>query len=59
MKIVVNTNRINAIFQFVPIFGKLPMLNITFGAVGAGAELRYGSVSTKKMKLLAAPAPQH
>jgi hypothetical protein len=45
------------------------MLNITFGAVGAGAgaragagaALRYcsGSSSTKMMRLLAAPVPQH
>jgi hypothetical protein len=39
------------------------MMNITFGAVGAGAGTgatsRYGSGSTKMMRLLAAPAPQH
>jgi hypothetical protein len=29
------------------------------GAVGAGAASRYGSGSDKKMRLLAAPAPQH
>jgi hypothetical protein len=27
--------------------------------VGAGAALRYGSGSDQKMRLLAAPAPQH
>jgi hypothetical protein len=37
------------------------MLNITFVAVGAGTGVasRYGSGSTKKMRLLAALAPQH
>jgi hypothetical protein len=40
------------------------MLNITFGAVGAGAALRYGSYSTKMMRLRlhqndAALTPQH
>jgi hypothetical protein len=41
------------------------MLNITFGAVGAGTGAgdgdgsRYGSGSTKMMRLLGAPAPQH
>jgi hypothetical protein len=29
------------------------------GAVGAGAASRYGSGSDQKMRLLAAPAPQH
>jgi hypothetical protein len=29
------------------------------GAVGAGAASRYGSGSVQKMRLLAAPAPQH
>jgi hypothetical protein len=29
------------------------------GAVGAGAASRYGSGSDKKMRLLAAPAPQY
>jgi hypothetical protein len=29
------------------------------GAVGAGAESRYGSGSEQMMRLLAAPAPQH
>jgi hypothetical protein len=29
------------------------------GAVGAGAALRYGSGSDQKIRLLAAPAPQH
>jgi hypothetical protein len=29
------------------------------GAVGAGAASRYGSSSDQKMRLLAAPAPQH
>jgi hypothetical protein len=32
------------------------MLNITFGAIGAGAATRYESGSTKMMRLLAAPA---
>jgi hypothetical protein len=35
------------------------MLNITFGAVAAGAASRYGFGSTKMMQVLAAPAPQH
>jgi hypothetical protein len=37
------------------------MFNIIVGAgaVGAGAELRYGSGSDQNMRLLAAPAPQH
>jgi hypothetical protein len=29
------------------------------GAVGAGAASRYGSGSDQKMRILAAPAPQH
>jgi hypothetical protein len=29
------------------------------GAVGAGAASRYGSGSDQKLRLLAAPAPQH
>jgi hypothetical protein len=29
------------------------------GAAGAGAASRYGSGSDQKMRLLAAPAPQH
>jgi hypothetical protein len=45
------------------IFDNLPMLNIRFGAgaVGprAGAASRCDSSSTKTMRLLAAPAPQH
>jgi hypothetical protein len=37
------------------------MFNTIFGAgaVGAGAASRYGSGSDQKMRLLAAPAPQH
>jgi hypothetical protein len=35
------------------------MLNITVGAVVAGAASRYESGSTKMMRLLAAPAPQN
>jgi hypothetical protein len=37
------------------------MLKVTFGAVGAraGAASRYGSGSTKMMRLLAAPALKH
>jgi hypothetical protein len=35
------------------------MFNTIAGAVGAGAASRYGSGSDQKMRLLAAPAPQH
>jgi hypothetical protein len=38
---------------------KTPMLNIKFGTGAVGAGSRYGSGSTKMMRLLAAPAPQH
>jgi hypothetical protein len=43
MEIVVNTNRKTVtLIQFVTFF-KLSMLNITFGADGAGATSHYGS----------------
>jgi hypothetical protein len=35
------------------------MFNTIVGAVGAGAASRYGSGSDQKMRILAAPAPQH
>jgi hypothetical protein len=43
------------------IFYYPPMMNIKFeaGAVRAGAASRYGSAFTKRMRLLAAPGPQH
>jgi hypothetical protein len=37
-------------FQFLTMF---------YSIVGAGASSRYGSGSDQKMRLLAAPAPQH
>jgi hypothetical protein len=42
-------------------FKFLTMINtiVGAGAVGAGAASRYGSGSDQKMRLLAAPAPQH
>jgi hypothetical protein len=40
------------------IFYYPPMMNIKVGT-GAGAASLYGSGSTKIMRLLAAPAPQH
>jgi hypothetical protein len=60
MKIAVNTNiKNNKLFSLCHLKKKLSMLNLTFGAVSAGAASVYGSGSTKMMRLLAAPAPQH
>jgi hypothetical protein len=60
---IVNTHKIKKNQSACAIFLKLSMLNITFGAgtIGtrAGAASRYSSGSTKMMRLLAAPAPQH
>jgi hypothetical protein len=49
------------IFQFLTMFNTI--VGARAGAVGAGAASRYGSGSgsgsDQKMRLLAAPAPQH
>jgi hypothetical protein len=42
-------------FHFLSMFYTI----VGAGAVGAGAASRYGSGSDQKMRLLAAPAPQH
>jgi hypothetical protein len=44
-----------ASFQFLTMFCTI----VGAGAVGAGAASRYGFGSDQKMRLLAAPAPQH
>jgi hypothetical protein len=41
------------------IFINPPGFNLNFGDGAAGAASHYGSGSTKMMRLLAAPAPQH
>jgi hypothetical protein len=46
----------NSITTVCDIFNNTPVLNIKYEA---GAASRYGSCSTKMMRLLAAPAPQH
>jgi hypothetical protein len=59
LKILTEWVRFCVIFQFLTMFNTI----VGAGAVGAGAKagaaLRYGSGSDQKMRLLAAPAPQH